>query len=121
MPYRLGVDLGTTFTAAAVADGSTEPTVIGLGNRAMQVPSVVFLKPDGVFLHSGNLPNAAGSREPGRVAREFKRRIGDQVPLLVGGSPRGSPQALSARLLSLGRCGRLPNGRGEQRAGACRG
>jgi molecular chaperone DnaK len=41
MSYRLGGDLGTTFTAAAVADGS-EPTVIGLGNRALQIPSVLF-------------------------------------------------------------------------------
>jgi molecular chaperone DnaK len=48
VPYRLGVDLGATFTAATVSDGSSEPTVIALGNRALQIPSVLFLKPDGV-------------------------------------------------------------------------
>ena len=97
MPYRLGVDLGTTFTAAAVADGSTEPTVIGLGNRALQIPSVVFLKPDGDFL-VGEAAERRGLTEPDRLAREFKRRIGDHVPIMVAGAPF-SPQALTAHLL----------------------
>ena len=97
MPYRLGVDLGTTFTAAAVADGSTEPTVIGLGNRALQIPSVLFLKPDGEFL-VGEAAERRGLTEPDRLAREFKRRIGDHVPIVVAGAPF-SPQALTAQLL----------------------
>ena len=97
MPYRLGVDLGTTFTAAAVADGSTEPTVIGLGNRALQIPSVLFLKPDGEFL-VGEAAERRGLTEPDRLAREFKRRIGDHVPIMVAGAPF-SPQALTAHLL----------------------
>src|ERR671916_2222805 len=99
MPYRLGVDLGTTFTAAAVADGS-EPTVIGLGNRALQIPSVLFLKPDGQFL-IGEAAERRGLSEPDRLAREFKRRIGDHVPILVAGAPV-SPPALNARLLRRG-------------------
>jgi actin-like ATPase involved in cell morphogenesis len=97
MPYRLGVDLGTTFTAAAVADGSSEPTVIGLGNRALQIPSVLFLKPDGGFL-VGEAAERRGLTEPDRLAREFKRRIGDHVPIMVAGAPF-SPQALTAHLL----------------------
>ena len=97
MPYRLGVDLGTTFTAAAVADGSTEPTVIGLGNRALQIPSVLFLKADGEFL-VGEAAERRGLTEPDRLAREFKRRIGDHVPIMVAGAPF-SPQALTGHLL----------------------
>ena len=96
MSYRLGVDLGTTFTAAAVSDGS-EPTVIGLGNRALQIPSVVFLKPDGEFL-IGEAAERRGLSEPDRLAREFKRRIGDHVPIMVAGAPF-SPQALTSHLL----------------------
>src|SRR5918998_4578931 len=96
MPYRLGVDLGTTFTAAAVTDGS-EPTVIALGNRALQIPSVLFLNPDGQFL-VGEAAERRGLSEPDRLAREFKRRIGDHVPILVAGAPF-SPQALTAQLL----------------------
>ena len=96
MPYRLGVDLGTTFTAAAVTDGS-EPTVIGLGNRALQIPSVLFLKSDGEFL-VGEAAERRGLTEPDRLAREFKRRIGDHVPIMVAGAPF-SPQALTSHLL----------------------
>ena len=112
MPYRLGVDLGTTFTAAAVTDGS-EPTVIGLGNRALQIPSVLFLKPDGEFL-IGEAAERRGLTEPDRLAREFKRRIGDHVPIMVAGAPF-SPQALTAHLLrwvvnaATGRMGEPPN------------
>ena len=97
VPYRLGVDLGTTFTAAAVSDGVSEPTVIGLGNRAMQMPSVLFLKPDGEFL-AGEVAERRGVTEPDRLAREFKRRIGDHVPIMVAGTPF-SPQALTSHLL----------------------
>src|SRR5215213_1461243 len=97
MGYRLGVDLGTTFTAAAV-DGGAGPEMVGLGNRALQVPSVVFLGEDGSFL-AGEAAERRGVTQPERVVREFKRRIGDTVPLLVAGQPF-SPQALTAKLLT---------------------
>lgn len=97
MGYRLGVDIGTTFTAAAVCrDGRAE--MLGLGNRAMQVPSVLFLKDDGEFL-VGEAAETRAAAEPERVAREFKRRLGDPVPVLVAGRPF-SAEALTARLLS---------------------
>ncbi len=95
--YRLGVDLGTTYTAAAVnVEGRVE--MLALGNRALQVPSVLFIKEDGEVL-VGEAAERRGAIEPTRVAREFKRRIGDPVPLVVGGAPY-SPQTLAARLLS---------------------
>ncbi|MGA8246825.1 MAG: Hsp70 family protein, partial [Nocardioides sp.] len=97
MGYRLGVDLGTTFTAAAVDDG-TGATMLGLGNRALTVPSVVFLSADGTFLF-GEAAERRAAAEPARSAREFKRRIGDTVPILLAGQPF-SPQALSAKLLA---------------------
>ena len=85
MAYRLGVDLGTTFTAAAVDDGSG-PTMVGLGNRALQVPSVLFLQQDGTFLF-GEAAERRAAVEPDRAVREFKRRLGDTVPILVAGQP----------------------------------
>lgn len=97
MSYSLGVDLGTTFTAAAMADGSG-PSMVGLGNRALQIPSVLFLDTDGSFV-VGEAAERRGVVEPDRVVREFKRRLGDHVPLLVGGSPF-SAELLTARLLS---------------------
>jgi len=96
MGYRLGVDLGTTFTAAAVDDGSG-PRIVGLGNRALTVPSVLFLEHDGTFL-CGEAAERRGAREPDRLVRQFKRRIGDPVPIVVAGRPY-SPEALTARLL----------------------
>src|SRR4051794_33624326 len=96
MTYRLGVDLGTTFTAAAVANGGA-PSMLGLGNRALQVPSVLYIPAEGDVV-VGEAAERRGLTDPSRVVREFKRRIGDHVPILVAGVPY-SPQALTARLL----------------------
>ena len=49
MTYALGIDLGTTYTAAAVAR-SGRAEVAALGYRATSVPTVVFLRDDGGFL-----------------------------------------------------------------------
>jgi molecular chaperone DnaK (HSP70) len=96
MDYVLGVDLGTTYTAAAVALGG-RAEVVPLGNRSAVVPTVVFLHDDGVMLF-GDAANRRALTEPARVAREFKRRVGDTAPLLLGGTPL-SPQSLMARML----------------------
>jgi hypothetical protein len=81
--YRLGVDLGTTFTAAAVErDGRAE--VVPLGDHTPQIPSVLFAREDGQLL-VGEAAVRRGGVQPDRVAREFKRRLGDRVPLLLGG------------------------------------
>ena len=58
---------------------------------------MVFLKADGEFL-VGEAAERRGLTEPDRLAREFKRRIGDHVPIMVAGAPF-SPQALTAQLL----------------------
>ena len=96
MGYQLGVDLGTTYTAAAVhRNGSSQ--IVELGNRTATIPSVIFLTDDETIL-TGESANRRAVTEPGRVAREFKRRIGDPTPILLGGSPY-SAESLSARLL----------------------
>ncbi|MEU0094985.1 Hsp70 family protein [Kribbella sp. NPDC006257] len=97
MGYRLGVDLGTTFTAAAIRNGGP-PSMLGLGNRALQIPSVLYLQENGKFL-VGEAAERRAVTDPSRAVREFKRRIGDPIPLLVAGTPY-SAQVLSARLLS---------------------
>jgi actin-like ATPase involved in cell morphogenesis len=55
------------------------------------------LKPDGEFV-VGEAAERRGLTEPDRLAREFKRRIGDHVPIMVAGTPF-SPQALTSHLL----------------------
>ncbi|WP_170315455.1 Hsp70 family protein [Nakamurella deserti] len=99
LAYGLSVDLGTTYTAAATLtlDSAARPEAVGLGNRALQIPSVLFLGPDGEVL-VGEAAERRAAADPSRVAREFKRRIGDPVPMVVAGSPY-SAQSLTARLL----------------------
>ncbi|BFU44542.1 Hsp70 family protein [Krasilnikovia sp. MM14-A1004] len=97
MGYGLGVDLGTTHTAAAVdVDGHVEP--VHLGSRRPEIPSVVYLRDDGEIL-VGEAAQRRGDADPARLAREFKRRLGDPVPVLLGGAPF-SAHALTARLLA---------------------
>ncbi|MGH9245383.1 MAG: Hsp70 family protein [Acidimicrobiales bacterium] len=96
MAYQLGIDLGTTYTAAAVhRNGRVE--VLSLGDRSTVIPSVVFVKDDGGVL-TGDAANRRGRVEPERVAREFKRRVGDPAPIIIGGVPY-SADVLTARLL----------------------
>ncbi len=96
MEYGLGVDLGTTYTAAAVrVNGRVE--VVHLGSRRAEIPSLVFIGADGTVL-IGEPAERRGAAEPARLAREFKRRVGDPVSMLIGGEPY-SAHALMARLL----------------------
>ncbi len=96
MSYYLGIDIGTTYTAAAVwRDERCQ--IASLGNRAPTIPSVVLLRDDEAVL-TGEAAVRRAATEPGRVAREFKRRVGDPTPIIVGGTPY-SADALIAKLL----------------------
>jgi actin-like ATPase involved in cell morphogenesis len=85
MSYHLGIDLGTTYTAAAVHEGSPQrgPEVVTLGERGPTAPSVLCLQPDGGFV-AGDAAERHAVTEPQRIARQFKRRLGDPTPILVG-------------------------------------
>jgi actin-like ATPase involved in cell morphogenesis len=96
MTYYLGIDLGTTYTAAA-AERSGVVEAQTLGNRSASVPSVVFLRDDGEIL-VGEAATRRATTDPGRVAREFKRRLGDPTPIILGGTPYAA-EMLMARLL----------------------
>jgi molecular chaperone DnaK (HSP70) len=94
--YALGIDLGTTFTAAATSDGGgVEPLALGASTAAM--PSVAFLEDDGSLI-VGEQAASAALTAPGRSGSEFKRRMGDATPLLLGGVPYGA-EALTGRLI----------------------
>jgi hypothetical protein len=84
MGYHLGVDVGTTYTAAAIGrDGRVEAAT--LGTRSVAVPSVVGLSGDRFLV--GEAAARRAVTDPRGVAREFKRRVGDPTPLLLGGAP----------------------------------
>jgi molecular chaperone DnaK len=91
MAFSLGVDIGTTYTAAALWRNQTVntarlsvPSSAPLGNHSNAVPSVLFLRDDGTLL-VGDAATRRAIAEPGRVAREFKRRMGDDVPIRLDG------------------------------------
>jgi actin-like ATPase involved in cell morphogenesis len=94
--YAVGIDLGTMYSAAAVGrEGRVD--VFGLGVTAPVIPSVVVLREDGEIL-TGEAADRRSVTEPARTAREFKRRLGDPVPVILGGTPYGA-EALMAYLL----------------------
>ncbi len=94
--FTLGIDLGTTYSAAAIVRGSTvEPCV--LGTIAAQIPTIVVLRDDAEIL-TGEAAERRAASEPTRTAREFKRRLGDPIPIIVGGTPYGA-EALMAQML----------------------
>ncbi|WP_232664295.1 Hsp70 family protein [Pseudonocardia sp. TRM90224] len=100
MSYVLGIDVGTTRSAAAI--GRTGPhsgdiEVVTLGDRSSAVPSVIYLGDDGAVV-VGEAAERRAVTDPDRVVREFKRRIGDPTPVMVAGRP-WAPEELSARLV----------------------
>ena len=96
MTYMLGLDLGTTYTAAAVwRDGSAE--MVALGTHSHVIPSVVHLRDDGTLI-TGEAAVRRSLSDPGRTAREFKRRLGDPTPILLGGTPLAAVDLMTALL-----------------------
>ena len=96
MSYGLGVDLGTTFTAAAVARGG-RVEMATLGDHTDAVPSVVLVRADGAVLTGGAAERRAAA-EPDRVARSVKRRFGDPVPVILGGVSYTATALIARRL-----------------------
>ena len=97
--YLLGIDVGTTRTAAAIGRPGMRPSdaeVVNLGDRSSAVPSVLYIGDDGSVV-VGEAAERRATTDPDHVVREFKRRIGDPTPVVVAG--RGwAPEELSARL-----------------------
>ncbi|ASR37009.1 hypothetical protein BAY61_20760 [Prauserella marina] len=94
MRYAVGIDLGTTFTSAAIGD-HTGSRMAPL-SQGFVIPSLAYHAPDGSLLTGVAAEQAAS--DPTRLARGFKRRLGDPTPLLLGGAAY-SPTALMAAQL----------------------
>jgi len=97
MSYQLGIDFGTTFTAAAVRRADGEPEVVPLGARDGTVSSVLHLARDERVTVGEAAAGLAGI-DPTRVVRALKRHVGEPDPVVVGGHP-WTAEELSARLL----------------------
>lgn len=101
MSYLLGIDVGTTRTAAAICqlhDGRPgETEMVSLGDRSTDVPSVLFIGADGGVV-VGEAAERRALTDPDRVVREFKRRVGDPTPVVAAGRVFAAEE-LSARLV----------------------
>ncbi|MDQ3788462.1 MAG: Hsp70 family protein, partial [Actinomycetota bacterium] len=95
MRYAVGIDLGTTFTAAAVS--TEDGTRMVALSPDIVVPAVACHTPDGKLL-TGTAAMRAATDNPARLAQGFKRRLGDPTPLMLGGAAY-SPAALMAAQL----------------------
>ncbi len=96
MAYSVGVDLGTTYTSAAIADESGV-RMVSLSHDGIAVPSVMARTTDGFAVGVEAL--SVASATPWTVAREFKRRFGDPTPMVVADQAY-SPVQLMSELLS---------------------
>jgi molecular chaperone DnaK len=98
--YFLAVDVGTSRTAASTArvapDGSVLTAPFGLGRSSDSAPSAIFAA-DGELLF-GEAAERRGLAQPERLIREFKRRVGDDVPI-VAGDQRFAPEELFAKMV----------------------
>jgi len=83
--YTLGLDLGTTSSAAAVNDG-TAARMLSVDHSVVVIPSVVHIDGDGTVLVGSAAERRAIGDHSG-IAREFKRRFGDPEPMILSGTP----------------------------------
>src|SRR4029453_3220 len=93
MSYALGIDLGTTYTAAAIArNGRAE--VAALGYRATSVPAGGLLTGGGRVLvggaagRPGHVGAVGGAADRGRPVPGGRRRRAARCPRTQPGGPR---------------------------------
>lgn len=97
--YGLGVDLGTSFTGAAISRGG-HLDMVPLDELEMLMPSVVRVEPDGSLVAGDGL-GPLDDVDPNHVGRDFKRRLGDPTPLVLSGQPHSAVSLLAATLSSV--------------------
>src|ERR1700750_2078209 len=94
--YDLGIDLGSSFVAAAVNRGG-RVEVLPLGERSDVVSAAVGWQGKLVL---GDAAERLSLREPDAVVRGLKSRVGDPIPLRFGGTSE-RVEALLVELLRL--------------------
>lgn len=85
MSYSLGIDLGATSVAAAVANATTVE-IFALGEHSVLTPAAVYLRGDGT-LATGEAATTRAVSSPDRIGCEFLSRLGDPTPVVLGGEP----------------------------------
>src|SRR5581483_12169792 len=94
-PVAIGIDVGTTYTAAALADAD-HAAPVSLAVEALAVPTTVFVGDDSTVFVGIDAERRSES-DPSRTARGFKARVGDDTPMIIGGAP-WPPQLLMTQV-----------------------
>lgn len=93
----LGIDFGTCFSSAAYLNKKGFPAPVKFGANKTSLPSSVYANEQGTLLVGFTAENSY-QRNPFRYRREFKRQLGESVPLQMG--DRGYlPEELVAEVL----------------------
>jgi YVTN family beta-propeller protein len=91
--YSLGIDVGTTFVAAAMARDGTAAEMIALGDESVVAPPLVGIRRDGTVA-TGEAARACASG----VSGDLMSRLGDPTPVVLGGAPYDVIAVLGALL-----------------------
>ena len=92
----MGVDLGTTYVAAAIAtDAGSE--MFTLGDTAVVEPAVVYADDDGRLLF-GETALGRALQRPDLLVTELKTRVGSPTGVLVAGGSYPVRELLGAML-----------------------
>jgi molecular chaperone DnaK len=99
MGYWLGIDVGTSFIAAAICrqrpDGHADLEVVPLGIRSDLVRSVIYLASGGELIVGEAAERRAGA-DPGRVVRGFVGSVDHDTPIVVDGIRYSASQLTAA-------------------------
>jgi actin-like ATPase involved in cell morphogenesis len=89
MPYALGIDLGSGHLTAAICRNDherwSEPEVLALDGLAV-TEAVLHLTDEGT-VEVGDRALRHVTTRPDRVTRGFVDRVGDEIPITLGGQP----------------------------------
>lgn len=94
--WVLGIDFGTSYTVAAQRVASRPAEVIDLGDER-RMPSVVVVDEAGGLVVGRNADNLAAA-QPMRAIRAPKSRLGDPLPVVLGGRPYQAVDLVAAIL-----------------------
>jgi actin-like ATPase involved in cell morphogenesis len=95
--HVLGVDLGGTAVAAAVATEDERVEMVALGDRSTTVPAMVHRR-DEASLVTGELAARRAAGDPTHAAFGVRRRLGDPAPVLLGETSAPAGDLLAAIL-----------------------
>ena len=96
MSKIIGIDLGTTFSAAAVMEGG-KPTIIPNAEGQRTTPSVVSMNEDNEIL-VGQVARNQAITNPEHTIRSIKRHMGEDHKVKMG-DKEYAPQQISAMIL----------------------